>query len=248
MCCDSPLKGLYCVGLGPGDPELITLKALRIIKQAPVILVPKGQVKVSIARRILMDLPEIGDCSGKLVEIEFSMALTETGRFSAWEKKLPEIDRYIDRYGAAVYVTLGDPSLYSTVFYLTETYKKLRPGIPVTFIPGISSIQDGAARIMRPLAWGNQPLYIGPLPGTEEEFHTVLDRNKNVVFMKIGKRMEEAVSWLRKRKDRSDVIFIGRSGLPGQKIIEGIELLEYETDGNLALLFIRVPGNDRIII
>ncbi|MEL9990078.1 MAG: cobalt-factor II C(20)-methyltransferase [Thermoproteus sp.] len=164
---------LKVVGLGPGDPELVTIKAARVLERADVVFIPKStKSEASLARRVLAPFVR-----GEVVELEFSM-----GASSAEEaRKNAEIISKTP--GERAYAVLGDPSLYST-------FARLRPYLeePVEYVPGVSAILSCSLRAGRELAVGDQAIAIVPatradlLARAAELFNVVVvvKANKNV--------------------------------------------------------------------
>jgi cobalt-precorrin 5A hydrolase/precorrin-3B C17-methyltransferase len=146
----SPL--LYGVGVGPGDEELLTLKAVRLIREADVVFCPGGRPgRPGRARRSAARW--LGD--RRVVELEMEMG---GGSFAAAAR---DVERELGR-GTGVYLTEGDPSLYSTFHRLREALAAQAPGIVVRVVPGVTSITAAAAAAGVPLAMGDQALAVVP--------------------------------------------------------------------------------------
>lgn len=140
---------LYVVGVGPGDPELLTLKGARILNQAGCICVPKGKeegtsLALSIVERVV-------DLTGKeIVEAYFPMVKTagiqsDDQLGSQWAGAVAAIVDRLDRGIDTAFITIGDPGIYSTFFYIRERLLAERPGLFIEIVPGISSINASAA-------------------------------------------------------------------------------------------------------
>lgn len=179
---------LYVVGVGPGDPELLTLKAKKIIEASDTLFCPKGG-KESLALSIVEKIVDIKD--KKLVYLDFPMVKTkEKGE----REKLEEIwknlaKRVLSNLGSmSTFITLGDPSLYSTFFYL---YKHLKDKVVIEFIPGVSSITASACRIQVCLGIADERIAIIPsnygmeLKEITDKFDTIVLLKPNKVFKKI---------------------------------------------------------------
>ncbi len=240
MCDDSALKGLYCIGLGPGDPELITIKALKILQTAGEIQVPKGSIASSLAMDILRS---IGGLDGKLSELDFSMAKTPEDRQGHWNRRAEKIISMIETTGYCVCVTIGDPTIYSTMGYLIKAVKGTSEAVPITIVPGISSIQVAAVATAEPLAIGNDSFGVVPLPDRKDELLDLLSLHKRLVCMKVAKRLSVAVSWLEDLEDQYDVRLVRRASMPDQKIYVGIDEIR-NANGNLSILIIEKKSGD----
>lgn len=136
------MKMLYGVGVGPGDPELLTVKAVKLLQQAQVVFVPcsKG---VSLARQIIAEHVEAGRC------LEIPMPMGEDN-YARYHQAAQRIDAALVEGAFGVYAVLGDPLLYSTFSYLLPHLSQL--GIQVQVVPGISAYQAAAATLNLPLA------------------------------------------------------------------------------------------------
>lgn len=144
------MKKLYGIGLGPGDSEYITLKGYRLIRNADIVFIPNSGKK-NIAGEIAGDF--IRD--KKVMEIEFPMGKCGMERYIEAAKI---IDDNLKDGAVGVYLTLGDPMVYSTFLYLMTELEKI--GINVESVPGVSSINAAANRIRMPLTLKGESFYI----------------------------------------------------------------------------------------
>ena len=155
----SRIGRLYGVGIGPGDPELLTLRAYRILSQVPVIFVPlKDKKSSSYAGSIITDL--VKKSRGKVVELVFPMLRDRERLVDYWHKAAESIWQYLKKGEDCAFANVGDPLLYGTFIHVFETLKKTHPEIEVEVIPGISSINAAAARTIVPLASNDEHIAI----------------------------------------------------------------------------------------
>lgn len=201
---------LYGVGVGPGDKELITLKAVRVIESCSVIVAPRGMADgKSIALEIAEDY--ISSDSEVLVK-HFPMGGEEQeGKiyeaFKAIELKLKE--------GKDVaFLTIGDPFIYSTYIYLLKYVEEM--GYDTETVPGITSFCACASLAKEPLVIGNEPLLI--VPG--DKVNTIKDE-KYVVVMKVYKLEEQVLNTLEEKG--FDYVYIKRAGREGEEVIRNRE-------------------------
>ena len=183
---------VFCVGVGPGDPELMTLKALRLIRENDVIAVPGKEPGESVAYKIAVQaVPEL---SGKtLVAVDMPMIRDRELLKKSHQEGARLIEAYLNQGKNVVYLTLGDPTVYCTFSYLQEYLEK--DGYPVVLVSGIASFLAAAARLNIPLTEWNQPLHILPA------LHNTVDSlvlAGNYVLMKSGSHMKEVKEQLRK--------------------------------------------------
>jgi precorrin-4/cobalt-precorrin-4 C11-methyltransferase len=227
------VKQLIGVGVGPGDPELVTVKAIRALHAADVILVPvlaDASSEPGRAETIIREhVPDVI----KIKRLEF--ALNDTGgvtprRAAAWRKAAAAV---ADEFGAGAttiaFGTLGDPNLYSTFSYLAQTVRELVPGVSVTTIPGITAMQDLASRSGISLAEGTEPVTLVPLNAGPGVLEAALAGGGAVVGYKVGAAASPAPHTLRdmlRAAGRLEGAVLGaRLGLPGELITPAAKAL-----------------------
>ena len=238
------MKGkLIGVGVGPGDPKLLTLKAVEVIQQADVIIVPKAsREKESLAYTIAAShIP----AEKKIVELIFPMisrkgtSLPLKGDVSpndndailnqAWEQAANDIKKYLDKNRQVVFLTLGDPALYSTYGYI---YKKVREaGYLVETIPGIPSFCAAAARLGVTLAEGEENLVIVPSLSENQDIDKILEMSDNAVFMKVSQYYPQLVAKLKEKGYLPSSVMISRCGHEDEEVVDKLEAkLEEKVD------------------
>lgn len=232
-----PSKGsFYGVGLGPGDPELMTLKAVRILEMADAIIVPKARKESkSVARDI------VSRCIGEslpFVEMVFPMVLDLSELKPRWDEAARDILKRLDEGQNVAFVTLGDVSLYSTFYYLQQSMLSYDPDVKSHLVPGISSIQLAAARFDTPLAIGDESLGVYPLPDNIEDLDSAIKEHDKIVIMKIGKRLKELKAFLKSRELLRNAGYIRRAGFPDEYMISSMEMLPEDESAYLSLIFL----------
>lgn len=149
----------YGVGVGPGDPELMSLQAVRLIRENQVIAVPGRTVEKSMAYRIaVQSVPEL--TKKELIPLYMPMVRDREQMELHHRRNAATLERYLDQGRNVVYLTLGDPTIYSSFSYLQRILE--RDGYPVELASGIPSFCAAAARLRLPLAEGNEALHILP--------------------------------------------------------------------------------------
>jgi precorrin-4/cobalt-precorrin-4 C11-methyltransferase len=229
------MKRLIGVGVGPGDPELVTVKAVRVLREADVILVP-------VLAAADAEKPEPGRAeaiirayvdASVIKRLEF--ALNDTGgitprRTAAWQQAAAAAAAEFAGGAATIaFGTLGDPNLYSTFSYLAQTVRELVPDVQVETVPGITAMQDLASRAGISLAEGTEPVTLVPLNAGPGALDRALAHGGTVVGYKVGAAASPAPAILRDRLHavgRLDGAVIGaRLGLPGELIAPASEVL-----------------------
>lgn len=174
-----PVGGkLWGVGVGPGDPELLTLKAVRVLREADVVMVPDTSAGEKTALNIAKDY-----LAGKdLVFVKTPMSRDRTAVNASYTAAAEHICSLLDQGKQVAFLTLGDATVYSTYMYIHE--KVLAKGYDVEVVPGVPSFCAAAARLNLSLCQGAEPLLIIPASHSQEE---LLDVPANKVFMKAGR-------------------------------------------------------------
>ncbi len=178
---------LYVVGVGPGDPDLLTIKAKKILERSDTLFCPKGG-KESIALSIVEKMIDVEN--KKIVFLDFPMVKTKDEKQKENLKQTWEnIARRIlsEMTDVSSFITLGDPTLYSTFFYL---YDYLKDKIAIEFIPGVSSITAAACRIPTSLGIANDKIAILPA-NYEIDLKEVAEKFDTIILLKPNKLFEE---------------------------------------------------------
>jgi precorrin-2/cobalt-factor-2 C20-methyltransferase len=232
---------LYVLGIGPGDPELMTLKAVRILKEVRCIVVPKGReegssLALSIVQKSLsLDGKEI-------VEAFFPMKKTMGNEKEdldrQWNETVDAVLNRLDRGIDAAFITIGDPGIYSTFFYLYDRLLQRRPSLAVEIVPGISSINAAAARAGLYLGLGNGRIavlpanYLDSLQETLEKFDTV-------VLMKVNKVFEAVKDALIRMNLAAYAVYVARTGMPDERVYRDITKVREEDLNYFSLIIVR---------
>lgn len=203
---------LYGVSVGPGDPELITIKALRTMEKCPVIAAPRtGGIKtlaLDIAR-------QAADLSGKeIVYLEHRMVRTQETLQQQYRANAEQVCAYLEQGKDVALLNLGDVSVYSTYCYIAEEVKKA--GFSCEMIPGVTSFCACAAVLGQSLTEATQPLSI--FPGSYEELENALDTPGGKVLMKSTKALPALRIALTDRGLEEKTMIVSDCGLPSQSI------------------------------
>lgn len=216
---------LYGIGVGPGDPELLTVKAVKAIESADVIISPtKKMGKPSIALQIAKPYikPET-----KLVVMDFPMLSLSAERETLekqWSENADQIQSMLNWGKTAVFLTLGDPMVYSTYSYVMEFL--LDRGMEVETISGIPSFCSLAAHLNLPLTQGEESLGVVGMTQSEDEVAAVIDAHQNVVVMKVSANAAGLAKALRDRHLEDHFVMITNIGMDSEKVTRDIADLE----------------------
>lgn len=216
------MKKLYGIGIGPGDKELITLKAYNLIRDCDYIFIPQSKGE-SLAGKITSDYVT----DKKVIELEFPMGEDNGERYIKAAEKINEILKDGER---GVFLTLGDPMTYSTYVYLMLELKKIN--VEVETIPGITSFNATASRLGIPLTLRDESFYLADGSVDEE----ILKRVNTVCILKISKNKQETIERL--EKHGFNYIYVKRCTQENETIIYDKEEMLKDTD-YMSLIFAR---------
>ncbi|WP_045522286.1 precorrin-2 C(20)-methyltransferase [Neobacillus niacini] len=177
---------LFGLGVGPGDPELITVKAFRRLQESPVIAYPKKlKGSKSYAHRIVEVY--INPAEKEMLGLVFPMTKDENTLLAEWTKSVEAIYSYLVQGKDVAFVTEGDPMLFSTFIHLMNLMKSMYPDVPIETVAGISSFNGSVNRLGIALADGDD--HVAMIPATEdmEEMRRVIENHDAIVFIKVAK-------------------------------------------------------------
>ncbi|MFQ5680938.1 MAG: precorrin-2 C(20)-methyltransferase [Candidatus Omnitrophota bacterium] len=232
-----PRGKLYGIGVGPGDPGLISIKARRILRAVDIIFTPCASGDgLSYARSIIEGI--IGS-SPKVVRLVFPMTRDKVRLRQGWRRAGQRIFRELNKGLSAAFVTIGDPFIYSTYIYLFDALQKDFPAVCVETVPGISSFNAAAARANVSLARGEERLAILPLPDNIEDLDGILSAFDTVVLMKLGAGIDRVINYLRRRRLLRNAILVSRVGRPDEHILRNLSFLKNKKAGYLSVIIIK---------
>lgn len=210
------MRGIaYGVGVGPGDPELMTQKAIRRIRECGVIAVPGRVAEASVAYRIAAAMvPELRD--KELVAVDMPMVKDRALLEAQHRRGAQVLEQYLAQGRDVAFLTLGDPTVYSTFSYLQHILEA--DGYRVELVPGVPSVCAAAARLGLPLAEWDEPLHIVPAVHKMEE---PLSQSGTYVLMKSASHMAEVKALL--RQSGRDAACVENGGMDTEKIYRSVE-------------------------
>lgn len=222
---------LICVGCGPGDPELLTVKAVNAIKNADVIMCPTSKEgKPSMALSVVSSLID-QQKKPEIVNLVFPMTKDSDILKNTWEKNSQIIAESSLSNKKVVYLTVGDPYLYSTWIYLHREISIKHPEIKITVIPGIVSMFTFASKVGISLAEGAEKMAVIP---SCYDLTTVKEIAKNcdtLIFLKDGKYFDKVIDLIREAGFSNESIFaIGQDLGTDHEIVRKLTLGEVNQD------------------
>lgn len=209
---------LYGVGVGPGDPMLMTLKAVKTIEKCPVYAVPGLVKEQSVAYRIASEIVDLSD--KECIEIEMPMTKNPQRLKEAHQKGAGQIKEVLDQGKDIAMLTLGDPTVYATYIYLHKAIAAM--GYQTEIINGIPSFCAAAAKLNIPLTEKSQELHIIPASYGREE---ALAFRGTKIFMKAGSKMTELKRSLVKaeKEKAAEIYMVENCGMENEKLYQGAE-------------------------
>ncbi len=204
---------LYGLGVGPGDPELMTLKADRLLRAAPVVAYPAPDTGSSFARRIVA-------ATIREAQIEVPIVVPmRVERFPArriYDEAAHTLAGHLQDGRDVAVLCEGDPFFYGSFMYL---YERLAGRFPCEIVPGVSSMMASAAALRRPLAARNDALCVIPGPLDDAEIASRIDMAEAVAIIKIGRHFSRIVALLEKMNLVSRAGYLERVSLPEERIL-----------------------------
>jgi precorrin-2/cobalt-factor-2 C20-methyltransferase len=207
------------VGVGPGDPELVTVKAVRVLQEADLVVVPvmsadeQGRAEATVRAHVDHD---------RVTRLVF--ALDDRGgatpeRRQAWEDAADAVTDHLRTTGGSVaFATIGDPHVYSTFTYLADAVRERVPEVEVATVPGITAMQDLASRSGTVLCEGTESLALLPLTAGLDAFEEALTHFDSVVAYKGGRHLARVRDVLAKHDRLDGAVFGSALGLPDEQV------------------------------
>lgn len=221
---------LYGIGVGPGDPELLTLKAVRLLRECDVVMAPGEDVRESIAYQIAVQaVPEIA--KKELVGVPMPMTRDKQVLQRAHERAVDLVTDILEQGKTAAFLNLGDVTIYASFLYIHRGV--LSRGLRSELVNGVPSFCAAAARLGTGLVEGAQELHVLSQPGQIAEG---LRLSGTKVIMKMGKNMEQAKSWL--MASDADVMMVERCGMTGERVFRSVDEIE-EDAGYYSLVLVK---------
>ncbi len=230
----------YGIGVGPGDSELITLKAVRIIKSVDCIFAPRADSKrSSLALDIVSNV-----CEGKrVVEQVYPMVKDKTKLETAWLASANEIKRELDAGNSVAYLTIGDPLTFSTYCYLLQQLSRLIPSQKIHTIPGITSYNAAASLANFSLIEQSEKLAIIPVSSNVDELRPILNSFDTVILMKVAKKLDEVIELLEDMELIDNSLFASYIGQKDEFITRDLLSLKGAGKGYLSVIIVRKPAH-----
>ena len=229
---------IYAVGVGPGDPELLTRKAERILREVRVICAPTANpADTSYALSIVE--PFIDRDRQEVIIQVFPMRMDQAGLEEFWETAAAEIAERVREGNDVAFITIGDPFLYSTFLYLYRFFRETYTDIPVEVVPGISSINAAAIAAGIPLGMASERIAIIPAAFEQENVRKTLVEFDTVVLMKMSRVFDGIYELLQELGLERKAVYVSRVGSPEQEVVFDLASLVGRKLDYLSLLIVK---------
>ncbi len=235
------LGTLYGIGVGPGDPDLLTLKAVKALNNVShIFAAASSKNDYSLAQAIVQDHIPPGVSVDQLA---FPMTFNSQSLESAWSANCEKVVEILQEGKNVAFLTLGDPLTFSTFIYLMRKVRKRLPEVAVTTIPGITSYQAAAACANQPLAEGEETITVLSAAKGGGRLKDVIAVSDNVVLMKTYKQFPQILSQIDEAGLKDSCCFISRCGLEGQVVERDFErMTAMDQPHYLSLMIIKKRG------
>ncbi len=226
------MKGiLYGVGVGPGDPELLTAKAIRLLRECDIVAAPQS----TGGKQTALDIASPYIDKDKPVRL-FNMPMThdKQARNASHDAAADAICALLDEGKTVVFLTLGDPTVYSTYWYVHK--RVAARGYTAELVPGVPSFCAAAAAMGRALCEDGEMLHV--IPATHGKAEEGLSLSGSKVLMKTGKSVLEVRELLRQRGELENAALIERVGMDGERLIEDLDEIE-QASGYFSIILVK---------
>lgn len=230
----------YGIGVGPGAPDLLTVRAANILKSVDIVCIPRSSkenesVALKVAGSYITEKTEI-------LEISTPMTRDATVLNSEWENGAAIIAKKLTLGKSVAFITIGDAMLFSTYTYILKKLKGLLPSVYTESVPGITSFSATAAFLNTALAEGSEKLAIIPAIEDPNDLKSILTRFPNAVLMKVAGKFDEIVQVLDELELKSKAVYVSRLGYPDQFMTYDLDSLKNTKRDYLSLILVKREG------
>jgi precorrin-2/cobalt-factor-2 C20-methyltransferase len=231
------LGTFWGVGVGPGDPELMTLKAARILAAVDLIFCPAETTQgASFAARIVAPL---GLPADNFRPVSLCMSRQRGAALEGYRRAAETIVGELRQGRSAAWITEGDPLFYSTFAHIAETVRRLCPEARIEIVPGVSSVQAAAARVGVPLAHLDEAMAVLPAAYGLERLPTFLDSCATVALLKVHSVFDALLARLADLPKNWQAFYLEKVGTGDQRLTTNLDSLRGQKLPYFSLVLLR---------
>jgi precorrin-2/cobalt-factor-2 C20-methyltransferase len=219
------------VGVGPGDPELLTRKAERVLREADVVYHPGRDHHSGFAIRIVRPL-----LSPRTEVHAAAVEMSEAG--DRYEKLAAELAAEALAGRRVAFITEGDPLVYSTASRLLVILKTTWPNVPVEIVPGVSSLTAAAAAAGQSLVQAEETLVVIPACHHVEDLERLIEQHDRVALVKVGSVFSQIISLLKRRGWVNRAVFLEKVGTAEERVLTDVESVDPQTISYFSIVLI----------
>lgn len=229
---------MYGIGVGPGDPQLLTLRACDVLRQAPVVCVPRSTPgEMGYTWEIIRS--HLDASRQEILHLHFPMTRDARELETSWGRAVDVAAERLAQGKDCAFVTEGDPLLYSTFVHVLRQLNRRYPQVEVQIVPGVSSILAAAATARVPLADGDDCVAVLPATGSQEMLELALSRFDTVVLIKVSRAVGRVLDILNKLHLEDKAVFISRASSSREEVVGQVANLRGRDLEYMSLIIVR---------
>ena len=232
---------LYGVGVGPGDPELLTIRAQKVLQHVPVICVPQASnqrdsIALGIVKEFLKSEQEI-------VRLSFPTDDADAAS-GVWREAAKTVIARLEQGQDVAFITEGDPMLYSTFSYVSAGVVEMCPAAPIEIVPGVSSVMAAAAQAQVPLSLSGQRLAILPAVYGIDDLSEAAAGFDTLVLMKVSPVLVKALANLEELGLKGQSTYVRRATTAQERVVRDLSKLKDDDLDYFSVLIVKNPAPD----
>jgi len=238
--------GLYGVGVGPGDPRWMTVRAIEVLQQADVLALPRGEhAEESRVQRIIRGV--INPSRQRTVSLPFATSGKRDDAEASREAIFAAVTRELEGDRSVAFPLIGDPFLYGSFIYLFDRVRTRIPETHIEIVPGVTSLSAAAAHAMRPLATGHERLAVLPAVYEKDldDLRLTLRTFDTVVLLKVNRCVNEVIVMLEELNITGGAYYAAHLGMAEEQFEPDVRLLRGRTLPYLSLLVVQHERKER---
>jgi precorrin-2/cobalt-factor-2 C20-methyltransferase len=233
---------LYGIGVGPGDPDLITMKAVKILSRVDIVYAA-ASTKNNHSLAVNIAGPHIPE-NTPVKMLRFPMTRDKCETKKAWKEHAQTIIAELEKGSDTAFLTLGDSMTYSTYGYILKYVKTIAPHLDVHTIPGITSYQAAAARLNTPLVEGEETLMVVSGVTGGDRLRDLAGKPENIVFLKAYRNVKDIQAAIDEVAKFSSCVGVKNCGLADEEIIPDIKILSEQVPDYWTLILAKQNNNN----